>query len=547
MNMNLKKNDIINLKIISATAEGNGVGKTEDGIAVFVPLSAIGDELEVKILKTKKTYAFGKIEKIITPSQSRIETDCPQFSKCGGCVWRHISYEEELKIKSMRVYDSVTRIGNITNAEFRPIIASDSIERYRNKAQFPAGVNKENEPVFGFYSFHSHRIIECEDCLLQPENFTQVIEVTKQFLKQTDNDVYNELTGKGKLRHLYMRLAEVTGELMVCYVVNGNGLRQEDLLIKMLREALPDLKSVIINSNRERTNVILGKKNRTAYGADYISDYLCGLKFKISPFSFWQVNRKQAEKLYGKAKEYANLESDEILLDLYCGTGTIGLTMADSCKEVIGVEIIEDAIRDAKENAINNNIENARFICGDASLAAENLKNEGLKPDVIILDPPRKGCNAELISTIFEMLPKRIVYVSCDPATLARDLQLLQQGGYITKEITPCDMFSRTAHVETVVLLSRKDVSERIRFDVNVEDLQGRASATATYSEIKEYILDKFGLKVSTLYIAQIKDKCGLAKRDNYNKGNGKSKDLICPPEKEKAIMEAFKHFGMIK
>lgn len=224
----------------------------------------------------------------------------------------------------------------------------------------------------------------------------------------------------------------------------------------MLREALPNLKSVIINSNRDKTNVILGKKNRTAYGFDYISDYLCELKFKISPFSFWQVNRKQAEKLYNKAKEYANLKSDEILLDLYCGTGTIGLTMADKCKQVVGVEIIEDAIKDAKENAENNNITNSRFICSDAAQAAEELKKEGLNPDVIILDPPRKGCSPELISTIFEMSPDRIVYVSCDPATLARDLQLLKNCGYITKEVTPCDMFSRTAHVETVVLLKRE-------------------------------------------------------------------------------------------
>lgn len=455
--MNLNKNDIIRLNITSATAEGNGVGKTDDGIAVFVPLSAIGDVLDVRILKTKKTYAFGKIEKIITPSPARIEADCPQFSKCGGCVWRHISYEEECKIKEMRVYDSITRIGGISDFDFKPIIACENTERYRNKAQFPVGTDKDNRPIFGFYSFHSHRIIECDDCLLQPKVFTKVIEVTKQFLNISDNDIYNEQTGKGKLRHLYMRIGEVTDELMVCYVVNGNGLRQEDLLIKMLREALPNLRSVIINSNREKTNVILGRKNRTAYGTDYISDYLCGLKFKISPFSFWQVNRKQAEKLYNKAKEYANLKSDEILLDLYCGTGTIGLTMADKCRNLIGVEIIEDAIKDAEENAENNNISNARFICGDAAQAAEELKKEGLKPDVIILDPPRKGCSPELIATINEMSPDRIVYVSCDPATLARDLQLLRNYGYITKEVTPCDMFSRTAHVESVCLLSRKD------------------------------------------------------------------------------------------
>lgn len=455
--MDLKKNDIINLKITSATAEGNGVGKTEDGIAIFVPLSAIGDELEVKILKTKKTYAFGKIEKIITPSPARINVDCPQFSKCGGCTWRHISYEEELKIKSMRVYDAITRIGGISKTEFKPIISCENNLRYRNKAQFPAGIDKDGNVIFGFYSFHTHRIIDCNDCLLQPEIFNKIIEISKNFINQTNNDIYNETTGKGKLRHLYIRIGEITGEIMVCYVVNGNGLKQEDLLVKMLVDNIQNIKSIIINSNREKTNVILGKKNRTVYGKDYITDILCGLRFKISPFSFWQVNRSQAEKLYSKAKEYANLSSNDILLDLYCGTGTIGLTMAKECKTLVGVEIVEDAISDAKENALNNNITNARFICADSSKATEQLEKEGLKPNVIILDPPRKGCDSELIKTIFKMSPKKIVYVSCDPATLARDLQLLEQGGYITKEITPCDMFSRTAHVETVVLMSRKE------------------------------------------------------------------------------------------
>lgn len=460
--MTLKKNDIINLKITSASAEGNGVGKTDDGITVFVPLSAVGDELEVRILKTKKTYAFGKIEKIITPSQSRIQPDCKSFSKCGGCVWRHISYDSECEIKQQKVYDAVTRIGGIKNARFAPIISCGNTLRYRNKAQLPIGTDKNGEIQVGFYAFHSHRIIDCGDCVLQPEIFAKVIEITKSFISQTDNDTYDEVTGKGRLRHLYIRLGEVTGELMVCYVVNGNGLKQEDLLVEMLCSQLPALASVIINSNREKTNVILGDKNRTIYGKDYITDELCGLKFKISPFSFWQVNRRQAERLYNKAKEYANLKSDEILLDLYCGTGTIGLTMADSCKTLIGVEIVEDAIKDAEKNAENNGILNARFICSDAPEAAEKLKNEGLKPDVIILDPPRKGCGEELVKTIFEMSPSRVVYVSCDPATLARDLKYFEEGNYSVKEITPCDMFSRTAHIESVCLIERKSNEQQV-------------------------------------------------------------------------------------
>lgn len=450
----LNKNDIINLTINSTTADGNGVGRTEEGIAVFVPLSAVGDRLSVRILKVKKTYAFGKIEEIIEPSPSRIKPDCSCFSRCGGCVWRHINYDEECKLKHQKVVDAVERIGGI-HTEFKPIIRCDNIRRYRNKAQLPIGKDKDGNVKIGFYSFHSHRIINCDDCLLQPEIFSEVIKVTRKFIDDTGIDIYDEHTGKGRLRHLYIRMGEVTNELMVCYVVNGNGLKQEDKLIQMLKGALPNLKTVIFNSNREKTNVILGSKNRVAYGNGYITDVLCGLKFKISPFSFWQVNRKQAEKLYNKVKEYANLANDEILLDLYCGTGTIGLTMAQGCKTLVGVEIIEDAVKDAYENARLNNIENAKFICSDSSNAAKALSKEGLLPDVVVLDPPRKGCGEELIETISKMSPSRVVYVSCDPATLARDLRYFADRGYEAKEITPCDMFSRTAHVESVCLLTK--------------------------------------------------------------------------------------------
>lgn len=451
----MKKNDIVRLKIVSATAEGSGVGKTEDNMTVFVPMTAVGDIIDARILKVKKTYAFGKTEKLIEPSKARITPECPVFSKCGGCVWRHIGYEEELIIKSQKVRDAVERIGGI-KTEFKPIIGSERTDRYRNKAQLPVGRDKDGKAIIGFYAFHSHRIIDCGECLLQPGIFGTVIDVTRDFIAQTGTDIYDELTGKGRLRHLYIRLGEVTNELMVCYVVNGNGLKHEDLLVKMLREALPNLKTVIFNSNREKTNVILGRKNRVAFGNGYITDELCGLKFKISPFSFWQVNRGQAERLYAKAREYAGLSGGEVLLDLYCGTGTIGLTMAENCRELVGVEIIEDAVADAKSNAEANGIKNARFICADAPSAAEQLRKEGTAPDVVVLDPPRKGCGEELVKTIKKMGPKRVVYVSCDPATLARDLKYFAENGYVTKEVTPCDMFPRTAHVETVALLTGK-------------------------------------------------------------------------------------------
>lgn len=450
-----RKNDIIKLNITSATAEGSGVGKTPDGMAVFVPLSAVGDELEVRLLKVKKTYAFGKIERMISPAPSRINADCPHFSQCGGCVWRHITYEEECRVKQLRVEDALRRIGEI-DAPLKPIIKSERTLRYRNKAQLPLGVSGDGGVTMGFYAFHSHRVIDCADCLLQPESFSEVMRVTREFMAQTDNDVYDERTGKGRLRHLYIRLAEVTDELMVCYVVNGNGLKQEDKLLQMLRERVKNLKTLIINSNREKTNVILGEKNRVVWGSGTITDVLCGLRFTISPFSFWQVNRAQAERLYNKAREYAAPSKDDVLLDLYCGTGTIGLTMAKDCRELIGVEIIPDAVRDAEHNAAVNSICNARFMCADAPQAADRLEREGVRPSIVVLDPPRKGCGEELVKTVAKMSPERVVYVSCDPATLARDLAYFAQNGYETIEATPVDMFPRTAHVETVVLLSGK-------------------------------------------------------------------------------------------
>lgn len=451
----MKKNDIIKLNITSMTAQGSGVGKTEDGIVVFVPFSAIGDELMVRVLKVKKTYAYGKTEEIITPSKNRIESDCNSFTKCGGCVYRHINYNSEKEIKLQRVKDAIERIGGLKDIKINEVVENDRLNRYRNKAQLPCQ-NTENGVDFGFYASHSHRIVPCGDCLLQPEVFNKITKITKDFMNSTNQSAYDEKTGKGKLRHLYIRYAEKTDELMVCYIVNGNGLKHEDSLIKELKESIPNLKSVVFNSNTENTNVVLGSKNRTAYGSDYITDILCGKKFKISPLSFYQVNRSQAEKLYTIAKNYADLKGNEILLDLYCGTGTIGLTMAESCKKLIGVEIIGDAVKDAFKNAELNGIKNAEFIRGDAKFAAEKLKNDGIKPDVIIVDPPRKGLDSGLIDTIYEMSPDRIVYVSCDSETLARDLKLFSGNNYSVKEITPVDLFSRTPHIECVVLMSKK-------------------------------------------------------------------------------------------
>ncbi len=452
--MNLKKNDIIKLNIFSISSEGSGVAKTEEGITVFVPNSAVGDELNVRIVKVQKTYAFGRVEEIITPSPDRIIPTCKVGNKCGGCVYSHISYDAELKAKEQRVKDALERIAKL-NIPVNPIVSTGEIARYRNKAMIPVGLDKDGKIIMGFYSNHSHRIVECDDCTLQPQCFLKAGEILKAFLESHNITIYNEVTHKGLFRHLYLRIAENTDELMITLVVNGNELPFSDVLVNAFKSELLNLKSVVLNINKEDTNVVLGKKSKILYGNGFITDVLCSLKFKISPQSFYQVNRKGAELLYNKAAEYADLKGDEVLLDLYCGTGTIGLTMAHKSKNLIGVEIVPKAIEDAKENARTNGIKNARFICGDAAKAAETLKAEGLAPDVIIIDPPRKGCDKSLINTISDMNPKRVVYVSCDPATLARDLAMFSELGFIAQEATPVDMFPRTAHVECVAWLKR--------------------------------------------------------------------------------------------
>lgn len=459
--MSLKKNDTTQIEITGMTAEGNGVGRV-DGFAVFVPGAAVGDILNIKILKTAKTYAFGKIEEIVSPSSHRIEADCPCFSQCGGCVFRHITYEEELRVKENRVRDAMERIAGMHQIEMKPILAAPEIGKYRNKAQIPIGRDKQGQIIAGFYANHSHRIVPCDRCALQPAPFEKALDVFLEWARQSEESVYDEVTHKGKIRHLYLRMAEGTGEVMVCVVVNGNGLKGEAELVSRLREQVDGLKSVLINSNREDTNVVLGKKFRVAWGQDYLTDRMCGLDFRISPLSFYQVNHHQAERLYKLAGQYAALTGTETVLDLYCGTGTIGLSMAHQAKRVIGVEAVEQAVQNARENAQLNHIQNAEFLCMDAAQAAELLKQRGECPDVIVLDPPRKGCAPELIHTVAEMQPQRIVYVSCDPATLARDLKLFFELGYHAGPLTPVDMFPRTKHVETCVLLSHKKADTHI-------------------------------------------------------------------------------------
>ncbi len=454
--MELKKNDLIELSVTGMTAEGMGVGRHE-GMAVFVPLTAPGDLAQVKIVKKAKNYAYGRLEKLLSPSSDRVEPDCPVFSQCGGCCYRHISYAAEQLIKWERVRDALDRIGGLKELPLRPILGAESRDHYRNKALLPLGTDKEGKLTMGFYAVNSHRIVNCESCRLQPEEMNAAMAAFRTWEREYGDPIYQEESHTGRMRRLYLRKGEKTGEIMACVVVNGNGLHHEQELVSRLREAVPGLVSVIVNSNREKTNVALGKKCRTVWGADTIQDELCGLRFRLSPLSFYQVNRTQAERLYEKAAEYAGLTGKETVLDLYCGAGTIGLSMAGNAKKIIGVEIVPEAIENARQNARDNIIENAEFLCGDAAQAAVELARRGEHPDVVILDPPRKGCSPELIEAVVGFAPRRIVYVSCDPATLARDLKRFAELGYPPLEATPVDMFPATSHVETVCLLSREE------------------------------------------------------------------------------------------
>ena len=446
----MQKNDEIEIEITDMSNEGSGIGRY-GGMAVFVPCTAVGDRARVLVLKVKKTYAFGKLLKVISPSPDRAENNCPAFNRCGGCVYRHISYDAECRIKYNKVYEAVKRIGGV-DLKPRELIKSDSPDRYRNKAQYPVA----KDGALGFYAFHSHRIIPCGECALQPELFGKITAAITDWIRKNCISVYNEETHKGLLRHIYLRRAEKTGEIMAVAVINGESLPfQEDFVKRLLSVCGENLKSVQLNINRAKTNVILGDKCKVLYGGEYITDILCGVKVRLNPLSFYQVNRATAEKLYKKAAEYAK-PYGKLILDLYCGAGTIGLSMAENAERIIGVEIVPEAVEDAKFNAGINGIENAEFICADAAEAAQLLKDRGLKPDVVILDPPRKGCSPELIDTVTgDFRPERVVYVSCDPATLARDIKLFSENGYTLKEYTPVDMFPRTAHVETVALLDR--------------------------------------------------------------------------------------------
>ncbi len=453
--MAIKKNDDIRLKIDSLTSMGSGVGRY-DNMAIFVEGTAPTDEIIAHIIKVKKSYAVGKIKKIIKPSKDRIVSDCEVSTQCGGCSYRHIKYEAELKEKKQSVTDAMQRIGGIEKEAANILHIAQPIH-YRNKAQIPLSLSSDGKIQAGFYAKGTHRVVDCDDCKLQMKEFSPIIKAIKRYIAENPVTIYDEATSLGTVRHIYLRRGAKTGEIMVCLVINADSLPRQGRLIDSLISTDKNIKSIVLNINKEDTNVVLGKKCITIYGKDYIEDELLSLRFRISPLSFYQVNPEGTEILYSKARDYACLVPGETLLDLYCGAGTIGLTMAKDAKEVIGVEVIPEAIENAKENARLNSITNARFICDDASGAAKTLYDEGIRPNVVILDPPRKGCSRDVLETVASMSPDRVVYVSCDSGSLARDCKIFSELGYEVKEYTAVDMFPRTVHVETVCLLSKKE------------------------------------------------------------------------------------------
>ena len=549
--MPLQKNQVLTLQVERLSSDGSGVAHSPEGETVFIPGAAPGDEARVRIVKDCKRYAFGILDEVLTPSPDRIPVDCAVAGPCGGCSLRHLDYAAELRAKQENVTDAFARIGGL-DVPVLPIVGSPEIDRYRNKVQFPVGTDKAGRPCIGFYAGRTHRIVPCPDCRLQPGVLNEIGNTLCAFFAEKGIHPYNEETGKGLVRHIFLRRGAHSGQIMVCLVCTRAKLPSSEELCTRLKEAFSDIVTILLNVNAKNTNVILGSETHTLYGQGYIEDTLCGVPVQLGPLSFYQVNTLAAEQLYGIAAEYAQLTPDDLLLDLYCGMGTIGLSMADHCRELVGVEIVPEAIESAKANAARMGAAvsaKSRFFCADAGQAAAQLAAEGLHPDVVMLDPPRKGCDEATLSAVVRMAPRRVVYVSCNPATAARDAAWLEQNGYHAEKVQPVDLFPRTKHVECVIALSKGEIdSKKVRVEFSLEgmDTSGLQKG-ATYPEIKARVLEQTGLKVSSLYISQVKQKCGLEVRENHHKAKSENtKQPQCPKEKEDAIVEALKHFQMI-
>ena len=567
----MNKNDIVTVEITDIGVSGEGIGHV-DGYTLFIKDAVIGDVVEAKVMKAKKNYGYARLMKVITPSEYRVEPKCAFARRCGGCQIQEMSYDRQLVFKDQKIRGNLERIGGFTKDQIdtvmQPVVGMEHPFGYRNKAQFPFGTDKEGNPITGFYAGRTHDIIANTDCALGVEQNKEILEIILQYMRENKIKSYDEKTGKGLIRHALIRYGFKTKEIMVCLVVNGKKLPKAERLIEKLIQ-IEGMTSVTISPNTRRDNVIMGDSYEILWGQGYITDYIGNVKYQISPLSFYQVNPVQTEKLYGLALEYADLKGDETVWDLYCGIGTISLFLAQKAKQVYGVEIVPQAIDDAKENAKINAIDNAEFFVGKAEEVLPEYyaeyerehNGETAHADVIVVDPPRKGCDETLLETIVKMQPEKVVYVSCDSATLARDLKYLCANGY---EITVCrgvDQFPQSVHVETVVLLSHKKpdghINVKVEFGegegkVPLDDIAQRAESykpkeRVTYKMIKEYIEAKYGFKVHTAYIAEVKRDLGLPMYDAPNAVEELKQPRKHPTaEKVEAIKDALKHFEVI-
>lgn len=559
----MQKNDMVTVTIEDMGTSGEGIGKV-DGYALFIKDAIIGDVVEAKIMKAKKNYGYARLMNILTPSEYRVKNPpCSMARKCGGCQIQEMEYGRQLQFKMDKVRGNLMRIGEVPeellDCVMESIVGMDEPFHYRNKAQFPVGTDKEGNIVTGFYAGRTHSIIPNTDCSLGVPVNEKILKCILAFMEEYGIRAYDEEKNSGLVRHVLIRYGFTTKEIMVCLVINGNNLPCGEILAERLAQ-IPGMTSITLSINKDKTNVIMGNQIKPLWGQTYITDYIGNVKYQISPLSFYQVNPVQTEKLYGLALEYADLHGNETVWDLYCGIGTISLFLAQKAKKVYGVEIVPQAIDDAKNNAKINGITNAKFYVGKAEevlpeyYAAYEREHGGktAHADVIVVDPPRKGCEESLLQTIVDMQPERIVYVSCDSATLARDVKYLRGCGYELERVRAVDQFPQTVHVETVCLLGREIVNDKnieyAHVDYEPKDAEYLKSAkgSASYREIKEWIKEQHDVSVSNLYIAQVKDKLGFGKRENYNKGADGHRVPNCPAEKEKLILEAFKHFRMI-
>ena len=558
--MGFNKNDTVRLIITDIGTNGEGIGRV-DGYTLFIKDAIIGDEVEAKIIKAKKNYGYARLMNIITPSKDRIEPVCPVARQCGGCQIQEMDYQAQLRFKQELVKNNIERIGHISDYQMMPVIGMDEPFHYRNKAQYPVGMDKDGNIVMGFFAGRTHHIIDNTDCALGAKINSRILGIIKEYMQDNKIKPYDEDKHAGTVRHILIRNGYHTDQIMVCLVINAESIKNSDDLVKRLKD-IDGMTSIMININRNKTNVILGDTCKTLWGKSYIEDYICDIRYQISPLSFYQVNPKQTEKLYSKALEYAGLTGNETVWDLYCGIGTISLFMAAKARKVYGVEIVPQAIEDAKNNARLNNIDNAEFFVGKAeevvpafyeelsrkAAAGDEEAKRGIHPDVVVVDPPRKGCEETLLETVVKMSPKRMVYVSCDSATLARDLKFMEEHGYKVEKVQAVDQFGNTVHVETVVKLSLKKDTPKIEVTMEPdEESNYTPEEKATYSKIKEYVKDKYGVNVHTSYIAQVKRMCGLDMGENYNKSKKENAQVKqCPQEKVEYIKDALRYFKLI-